>query len=134
MNQKITNTTNSPYHITVSDSTFGSMQDTIYGAASTDTYNFSYTNDFANLSLDDYIGTLSNTNYNYHDIRVEGDIVIKGKSITDRLETIEKRLAILHPNPELEGKWGQLKALGDEYRKLEQEIIEKQNMWDIIKK
>lgn len=64
----------------------------------------------------------------------EGDIKIKGKSLTETLDNIEKRLAILHPNIELEEKWERLKALGDMYRELEKEIIEKEELWKIIKK
>jgi len=64
----------------------------------------------------------------------EGDVKIKGKSITEMFEKIEERLAILHPNEKLESKWEELKALGDRYRELEKEILEKEKMWDILKK
>ena len=63
----------------------------------------------------------------------EGDVKIKGKSIIDLINNIEQRLAILHPNTELESKWEDLKKLGDMYRQLEQEIIEKEKMWAILK-
>lgn len=68
------------------------------------------------------------------DAEFESDITIKGKSLTKTLQSIEERLAILHPNPELEEKWGNLKELGKMYRELEQEIIEKEKMWAILKK
>lgn len=64
----------------------------------------------------------------------DGDIKIKGVDLADRLDAIEERLAILRPNHDLEGKWEKLKALGDEYRKLEQEILKGENMWDILKR
>ena len=64
----------------------------------------------------------------------EGDVTIKGKSLTATLDKIEERLAILHPNPELEDKWDELKELGKRYKELEQEIIEKEKMWAILKK
>jgi hypothetical protein len=64
----------------------------------------------------------------------ESDVIIKGKSLTDTLDKIEERLAILHPNLALEDKWDELKELGNKYRALEAEIIEKQKMWDILNK
>lgn len=64
----------------------------------------------------------------------EGDVKIKGKDIAEMFEKIEKRLAILHPNPELEDKWDELKELGKRYKELEAEIIEKEKMWAILKK
>lgn len=63
-----------------------------------------------------------------------GDIKIRGKSLSEMLDTIEQRLAILHPNVELEDKWSELKTLGEQYRALEQDILEKEKMWDILKK
>ncbi len=68
------------------------------------------------------------------DAEFEGDIKIKGVNLTDRLDEIEKRLAILRPNNDLEGRWEKLKALGEEYRKLEKEILEGESIWDILKK
>lgn len=68
------------------------------------------------------------------DAHFDGEVTIKGKNVAELFEKIEQRLAILHPNEKLEEKWEELKALGDAYRKLEAEIIEKQKMWDILKK
>jgi len=65
---------------------------------------------------------------------IEGDLKVKGKSLADAIDNIEKRLAILHPNPELEERWEQLKALGEQYRELERDILEKEKIWDILKK
>ncbi len=64
----------------------------------------------------------------------EGEVTIKGKNLTDMLEKIDERLAILHPNPKLEDKWDELKELGKRYRELEQELIEKEKVWAILKK
>lgn len=64
----------------------------------------------------------------------DSDITLQGKSLKETLDNIEKRLAILHPNPELEEKWENLKALGQMYRELEAEIIEKESMWAILRK
>ena len=68
------------------------------------------------------------------DAEFEGDIKIKGVNLSDRLDAIEERLGILRPNNDLEGKWEKLKKLGEEYRKLEKEILEGENIWDMLKK
>jgi hypothetical protein len=64
----------------------------------------------------------------------DGEVTIKGKNLTDMLEKIEERLAILHPNEKLEDKWDELKELGKRYKELEAEIIEKEAMWAILKR
>lgn len=68
------------------------------------------------------------------DAEFDGDVKIKGKSITEMFEKIEERLGILHPNEELEEKWDELRELRNRYVELEKEIIEKEKMWDILKK
>ena len=54
--------------------------------------------------------------------------------MSEVLDNIESRLGILHPNPELEEKWEELKALSVRYKELEKDIIEKENLWSILKK
>jgi hypothetical protein len=68
------------------------------------------------------------------DVELMGDLKIKNKSLSDQLNKIEERLAILHPNEELEEKWEQLRGLRKLYMELEAEIIEKEKMWAILKK
>lgn len=68
------------------------------------------------------------------DVEIVGDLKIQGKSIKESLDAIEKRLAILHPNEELEEKWDNLRGLRQAYMELEAEIIEKEKMWGILKK
>jgi len=68
------------------------------------------------------------------DADIHGKLKVGGKDIIELLEKIEERLAILHINRELEDKWKDLKALGDQYRELEKEIIEKEKMWAILKR
>lgn len=68
------------------------------------------------------------------DAEFEGDVKIKGKSINQLFEKIEERLAILHPNEKLEEKWLELKKLGDAYRALEKDILEKEKIWETLKK
>lgn len=64
----------------------------------------------------------------------EGEVTIRGVKLDDRLTAIEERLGILRPNNDLEGKWEKLKILGEEYRKLEKEILEGENIWATLKK
>jgi len=62
------------------------------------------------------------------------DIDINGKSLMKTLEGIEQRLAMLAPNPELEAEWNELEELGQAYRKLESELLEKTKMWKALQK
>ena len=62
------------------------------------------------------------------------DLIINGVSLVDALKGIQDRLNILRPNPAIEAEWDQLRELGDQYRKLEAELLEKQRAWDILRK
>ena len=69
-------------------------------------------------------------------IKLDGegaDIEVNGWSLIESIKKIEERLNILTPNTELETEWEELRALGDEYRKLEQHIKDKQATWDKLK-
>lgn len=68
------------------------------------------------------------------DADIDGDLRVKGKSILESLERIEERLAILHPNEELEEKWENLRGLRKAYMELEAEIKEKEKVWGILKR
>jgi hypothetical protein len=59
----------------------------------------------------------------------EADIEINGVSLMTVLQGIQERLNILQPNRTLEAEWHQLQELGDQYRALETELLEKQRMW-----
>ena len=61
------------------------------------------------------------------------DIVVNGSSLVDAINSIKDRLNCLQINPKLEAEWDQLRALGDQYRQLEQQILEKQATWDRLK-
>lgn len=69
------------------------------------------------------------------------DVILNGVSLVGTLQNIQQglgdlndRLAILKPNPELEAEWTQLKQLAQQYRELEQQLLEKQQAWELIKK
>lgn len=62
------------------------------------------------------------------------DIDINGVSIKQSLKDIQERLNILTVNPELESEWQELRELGEQYRKLEKQCIEKATVWNNLKK
>jgi hypothetical protein len=69
-------------------------------------------------------------------IRLDGadaDIVVNGFSLVDAINSIQDRLNCLQINPKLEKEWEELRALGDQYRELEKQILEKQATWDRLK-
>ena len=69
-------------------------------------------------------------------IKLDGegaDIVVNGHSLVDAINSINDRLNCLQINPALEKEWDELRALGDQYRELEQQILEKQATWDRLK-
>jgi hypothetical protein len=69
-------------------------------------------------------------------IKLDGegaDIVVNGSSLVDAINSIRDRLNCLQINPALEAEWEELRALGDQYRELEQQILEKQATWDKLK-
>lgn len=66
------------------------------------------------------------------DADFDGDLRIKGISLSDRLDKIEQRLNILRPNNDLEGRWEKLKELGEQYRAMEAELKEMEKVWDIL--
>jgi hypothetical protein len=64
----------------------------------------------------------------------DGDIKLNGKSLDETLIRIEQRLAIIHVNTRLEKKWEKLRELGDQYRALEADILEKEKIIEILKR
>ena len=67
------------------------------------------------------------------DMQPGTDIVIGGRSLMKTLDTITERLAILEPNNKLESEWAELKQLGERYRAMEQDLLEKAKMWNTLK-
>jgi hypothetical protein len=61
------------------------------------------------------------------------DIKIGGRGLMDAIDKIEERLGILHPNPDLEDRWDELKDLRRKYNELEKDLLEKEKMWKILK-
>jgi hypothetical protein len=63
----------------------------------------------------------------------DADIEINGVSLWRTMQEISNRLNIMHTNPELETQWAELRALGEQYRKLEQHILDKQATFDRVR-
>ena len=63
----------------------------------------------------------------------DADIEINGVSLWMTMQEIANRLNIMQVNPELETEWTELRELGDRYRKLEQQIKDKQATWNRLK-
>jgi len=115
--------------VSITGSTIGNIDPGyIITNGSSGSYNWGTTSNTVNTSLS------GATLHVKGDADFEGEVSIKGKNIADMFAKIEERLAILHPNPKLEEKWERLKSLGQMYRELEAEIIEKEKIWAILKK
>jgi hypothetical protein len=63
----------------------------------------------------------------------DADIEINGVSLWKTMQEISNRLNIMQTNPELETQWAELRELGEQYRKLEQHILDKQATFDRLK-
>ena len=62
----------------------------------------------------------------------DADLEIAGVSITQTLDDIQARLAILQPNPELEKEFLELAKIREQYIKLEKTLLEKKAVWDAL--
>ncbi len=63
----------------------------------------------------------------------DADITVRGWSLVDAVKRIEERLGLFQPNPELEAEWEELRELGEQYRKLEQYIRDKQATFERLR-
>jgi hypothetical protein len=77
---------------------------------------------------------ISNTLSVQGDAEFDGDITVKGRSLSEFMDSVEQRLNILRPNPAMEAEWDQLRELGEQYRELEKQLTEKAQMWATLKK
>ena len=64
----------------------------------------------------------------------DADIKIGNISLKDSIRRIEERLNILSVNHELEKDWEELRALGQKYRDLEKDIMDKMSVWNVLSK
>ena len=85
----------------------------------------------------DFTWSSANTNSQIHvrgDAVFEGNITWQDRDMREWFESVESRLAILNPNPELEAEWSELAKLRIKYVELERELLAKQRTFDILKK
>ena len=68
------------------------------------------------------------------DSEFDGDITVRGRSLTEFMDSVEQRLNILRPNSALESEWDQLRELGEQYRELERQLTEKAQMWAALQR
>ena len=92
-----------------------------------------------NITLDNYTDTVSVSDWNWGQnkgiqVDEDADITLGSKSLKEFMCNVEERLAILKPNPELEDRWEELKELRNKYVELEKELINKELMWEELKK
>jgi hypothetical protein len=59
----------------------------------------------------------------------QADVEVNGWSLVEAVKRIEQRLNLMQTNPELESEWAELRELGQQYRELEQRILDKQRVW-----
>ena len=69
-----------------------------------------------------------------NDMEVKGKITANGIDLGEALQKIEERLNILRPNHRLEAEWDKLRELGEQYRQLERDMLEKLEMVEILKR
>ena len=83
----------------------------------------------------------NNVNYASEGVKISGtgiemdegcDIQIGERSLMKTLDQINERLAIVERNLKLEEEFAELKELGEQYRKLEQELKERMTTWDLL--
>jgi hypothetical protein len=122
--------------------TYGNVTTGNGGTASThsvfgSTYDLStYDLDWSDITIDTTIGNATTSGA----IHVNGDAIFKGnitwqdRDMREWFESIESRLCILRPNPELEAEWSELNKLRTQYVELERELLEKQRTFDILNK
>lgn len=67
-------------------------------------------------------------------MRNDADLKIGDISLKKFIEDVNRRLAIMVPNPKLEKDFEQLKDLRDQYEALERELLEKAQVWETLKK
>lgn len=62
----------------------------------------------------------------------KGKLMVDGTDVLERIKKIEDHLGIIQHNTALEERWAQLKKLGDDYRKMEKDLLEKEQIYNIL--
>jgi hypothetical protein len=110
------------------------LDSSLYGTSLTSASTVTWNQDYSTTIGSSWNNT-ANVNIDTDGISIKegGDIKIAGKSLSAAIEAIEERLGILNPNPELEDRWDQLKALRKQYIELEKDLLEKEKLMKILK-
>ena len=103
------------------------------GSAMPQTYSSGHTISGHTINSSELTNSTITINTNGIEMQPGTDIVIGGQSLMKTLDAINQRLAILQPNTRLESEWTELKELGERYRAMEQDLLEKARAWDILK-
>ncbi len=69
-----------------------------------------------------------------NDAIFKGKLTVGGRDLGKCLENIEARLNILRPNHDLEAEWDELRELGEKYRQMERDMLEKLALVETLKK
>jgi hypothetical protein len=104
------------------------------GASGSNAYTYTGTSTNYAWNIASNTTSIENTLQVKGDSEFGGDITVRGRSLTEFMDSVEQRLNILRPNPALEAEWDQLRELGEQYRELEQQLTEKARMWAVLKK
>ena len=124
-----------PYYGAVPNVTIGSGA--VSGAIGSNTYPYTVSTTGGPYTINSGAGIASPWSTSISPkLRLDGegaDIEVNGWSLIESIKKIEERLNILHPNEKLEAEWEELRELGEQYRKLEQHIKDKQATWDKLK-
>jgi hypothetical protein len=84
--------------------------------------------------------THGSTSLKPNTIHVQGDAVFEGnitwqdRDMREWFASVESRLAILQPNTKLEAEYEELVQLRQQYVELERKLLERQQVFDILKK
>lgn len=90
----------------------------------------------ASLGAGQWTTTTTGTTYQWHGTNTlePNDILIRGRSLGDSLERIERALGLLDTDQDLEKDWAELRSLGEQYRDLKQRIEDKMATFERLKK
>jgi len=111
-----------------------------YGTSTVDTITISnpyttgpFTTSAGTLIWDNTSWTEGNTASGKISLKGENaDIDVNGVSLMDTLKTIQDRLNMLSPNPEMEAEWDDLREIREQYEAKLKECQEKSRAWKAL--
>ena len=79
-----------------------------------------------------YVGSDTNISAYYSGPNTDTTAYYTSSTTTNRLDELEARLNALEIANRLENNWIELKELGDKYRSLLADLIQKEEMWKLL--